>query len=252
MSGSVELGEALVRRLDALEAQTPGAFYSVSALRAFMSGENIELPIDLSMESFLKQLVEWDWLEAGGDGDAFEFMDCSFRITAKGQYRATASVDFAAQYQKMVDDAPMAPDSPTEIVDDKLAADHHFTIPNSSTGVPTGEKPTLAIVQHIGLEQKQPVDSQKWTGSQFVLIDRALIVQVNACATELQEAVYAMRFESNSESQNLKGLADALVAICSMAEPEVNLIERILANPKFKTYASLFAIVATIRGAIGF
>lgn len=94
-------------------------------------------------------------------------------------------------------------------------------------------------------------DSSNWTGKQFVLVDAKVIATVQKTARELHTTIYAMRFESNEESFNLKGLADALVAICEMAEPDVTIIDRILASPKFKAYASLLALVATIRGAIG-
>jgi hypothetical protein len=252
MSDSLNLGEALVRSLDRQEAEAPGNFYPVSALTNLMRDEHLELPNGLSMEAFLRQLVEWDWVEAGGDGNVSEFLDCSFRVTAKGQHRATASVDYAAQYRQMFDELPIAPDSPTETTTDTLAVEHQLTVPNFATGALEGQPTTLGTFQRIGLKQETLIDSKEWTGGQFVLIDPVVITQVKTRAVELREAVYAMRFESNSESQNLKGLVDALVAVCNMAEPEVTVIERILASPKFKTYAALFGIVAMIRGAIGF
>jgi hypothetical protein len=94
-------------------------------------------------------------------------------------------------------------------------------------------------------------DSTKWTGKQLKLVDTKVIADVRSAAEQVKVAFYAMRFESNSDSQNLKSLADALVAICSMAEPEVTIIDRILASPKFQAYAGLVTLVATIRGASG-
>ena len=95
------------------------------------------------------------------------------------------------------------------------------------------------------------VQSTRWTGTQFVLVDGGVLEQVRCKAQELHQVIHAMHFPSNSESQDVKGLADALIAICSMAEPEVTLLDRLLASPKFKAYASLLGIVALIRGAIG-
>jgi hypothetical protein len=95
------------------------------------------------------------------------------------------------------------------------------------------------------------VDSSAWTGKQFKLVDAKIIAEVKKSAEQLRDVVHATRFESNSDSQNLKCLADALVAVCSMAEPEVTIIERILASPKFQAYAGLATLIATIRGVLG-
>lgn len=96
------------------------------------------------------------------------------------------------------------------------------------------------------------VDSSSWTGAQFVLVDVSKLTEVRCLARQLQDAVDRIAFESNSASANVKGLVSALIAICEMAEPEVSVIQRILASPNFKAYASLVTIIATIRGAIGF
>lgn len=95
------------------------------------------------------------------------------------------------------------------------------------------------------------IDSSTWTGTQFVLTDAKVIKSVKDTAVELRNTIYSMHFPSNSETENLQKLADALVAICEMAEPEVSIIDRILASPKFKAYARLVVLVATIRGALG-
>jgi hypothetical protein len=94
-------------------------------------------------------------------------------------------------------------------------------------------------------------ESSKWTGTQHILVDAQVLSQVRENAKSLRSAVYSIRFESNSESADVKGLADALVHVCDMATPEVGIIDRILASPKFKTYAALMTIIATIRGALG-
>jgi hypothetical protein len=97
----------------------------------------------------------------------------------------------------------------------------------------------------------ESLDSASWTGKQFALVDAKVIVQVKAAAIELQAAVYSLNFRTDADRDDIRGLVDALVAITKMSEPEVNLIDRILASPKFKGYASLFGIIATIRGALG-
>jgi hypothetical protein len=117
---------------------------------------------------------------------------------------------------------------------------------------PLGSMPLASAPSTDDLKQATMVDSAAWTGAQLILVDAKIIAAVQAAANELHIAVHSMNFTSNKESQNLKGLVDALVSVCAMAEPEVTIIERILASPKFKAYAKLFAIVATIRGAIDF
>jgi hypothetical protein len=100
-------------------------------------------------------------------------------------------------------------------------------------------------------DQPDTHSSSKWTGSRLILVDSEVIARVKVMANELHQRVHSMRFESNSDSFDLKALADAFVSICEMAEPEITIMDRILASPKFKAYAGLFAFVATIRGAIG-
>jgi len=95
-------------------------------------------------------------------------------------------------------------------------------------------------------------DSKTWTGKRLVLVDAELISRIAGNAHQLRNAVHAIEFQSNSDSQDLKGLADALVAVCEMAEPELSIIDQITSHPKFKTYATLVVFVATIRSALGF
>ncbi len=103
----------------------------------------------------------------------------------------------------------------------------------------------------LASQKSSSVDTEDWTGPQFVLTDAKVIRQIRIQANELRTLVHSIHFESNSDSHDLKALADALVAVCSMAEPELSIIERILAHPKFKCTAALVAAVATIRGALG-
>lgn len=97
----------------------------------------------------------------------------------------------------------------------------------------------------------QPHESALWTGKQYILVDVKVIAEVRRAARQLHDAVHSMHFESNADSMDLKGLVDALISICEMAEPEVSIIDRILSSPKFKAYSTLIAIIATVRGAAG-
>lgn len=96
-----------------------------------------------------------------------------------------------------------------------------------------------------------PIDSTKWTGARYVLTDEKVLRDIRVQVSVLRDRVYAIRFESNTDSQDLKSLCDALVSVCEMAEPELGIIERILAHPKFRYSAALIAAVGTIRGALG-
>jgi hypothetical protein len=150
---------------------------------------------------------------------------------------------------------------------------HNLIASSASTGTPEATHPTLGVFQRVeptasttptfsrsgaGIDFAEPagpitqvIDSAAWTGTQFVLIDAYKIAEVRRAANELRDAVRLIHFESNSDSVNLHCLVEALVSICEMAEPEGTIVDRILASPKFKTYASLAGIIATIRGAFG-
>ncbi len=95
------------------------------------------------------------------------------------------------------------------------------------------------------------IDSTQWTGAQFTIVDTKVLREVRDGTQRLKLAVYGINFQNDAECADLKGLVDALEAVVQMAEPEIGIIQRILASPKFKTYSSLFGFVATIRGAIG-
>lgn len=94
-------------------------------------------------------------------------------------------------------------------------------------------------------------DSAMWTGPRLTLTDEKVVQRIKVLSSELRDRIYSTRFENNADSQDLKGLADALVGVCSMAEPELSIIARILSHPKFQISAALVGAVATIRGALG-
>lgn len=95
------------------------------------------------------------------------------------------------------------------------------------------------------------VDATSWTGKQLILTDEQVISDLRIKVSELRDKVHSMRIESNSDSQDLKGLVEALVSLSDMAAPDLGVIERILAHPKFKIYAALAGGIATIRGMLG-
>ena len=120
---------------------------------------------------------------------------------------------------------------------------------------PPLEGPELEVTPASSAPETQntalAIDSSFWTGPRMILTDQRVVREISALSKELRNRVYATRFESNVDSQDLKSLTDALVAICDMAEPELTVIARILSHPKFQLTASLVAAVATIRGALG-
>jgi hypothetical protein len=95
------------------------------------------------------------------------------------------------------------------------------------------------------------VSTDAWTGGRLVLTDERVLREVRSQANALRERIYETHFQSNSDSHDLKSLADALVSICNMAEPDLTILDRILRHPKFQITAALIAAVATIRGAVG-
>tara|TARA_B100000378_G_scaffold37238_1_gene28032 strand:+ start:800 stop:1456 length:657 start_codon:yes stop_codon:yes gene_type:complete len=103
----------------------------------------------------------------------------------------------------------------------------------------------------IPVDTPPKIDSEQWTGGKLVLTDARVIHEVRSQAVVLRDRIYETRFESNSDSHDLKSLADALVSISQMAEPDLKILDRILSHPKFKMTAMLVAAVATIRGAAG-
>jgi hypothetical protein len=98
---------------------------------------------------------------------------------------------------------------------------------------------------------EKAVDSTSWTGTRLVLTDEKKIIEINEMARELRDRVYSMHIPNNADSQDLKGLCDALVAVCEMAQPELSIIQQIVNHPKFQMSAALVAAIATLRGALG-
>ena len=138
----------------------------------------------------------------------------------------------------------------------KPAYDDLLVVEETSEARPPGISPSSAVHAHTATEptvtaHPATVDSRAWTGKRLVLTDEAVLRDLRAKAIELREKVHSIRFESNSDSNDVKGLCDALVAITEMAEPDLTIIERILMHPKFQASAVLMAAVATVRGALG-
>jgi hypothetical protein len=180
----------------------------------------------------LRQLVNDGLLESRQDERDYEAL---YRLTDDGVYAA-------AGFDPIVTEIP-ANAILTEKGEPLTTEDGDFIVMESQAGL-AGLPLEIPEVEKLH-------DSTLWTGKQLVLVDVTIIAEVKAAALKLHSAVHSMRFESNSDSMDLKGLVDALIAICDMAEPEVTIIDRILSNPKFKTYAALLAFVATVRGAAG-
>ena len=171
----------------------------------------------------------------------------SYRLTSEGMYEASG-------FNQLVVDSNIASEGPTQnfawteieppLEEVSKTAGVDFAQPAGPTSempdVRSGEQPHASIR-----------DSSLWTGTQWVLVDAKVIAKVKKSSALLRKTVYDLRIENNAEKANLVGLVDALVAICEMAEPEVSVIDRILASPKFKKYVALVAMIATIRGAIG-
>ena len=90
-----------------------------------------------------------------------------------------------------------------------------------------------------------------WTGPQSMLIDAKVWSTVKETALALQLKCRTTNFRSEEDQKDIQNMADALVSLCNMAEPDPTLIDIITAHPKFKAYAGLAVFVATIRGALG-
>jgi hypothetical protein len=94
-------------------------------------------------------------------------------------------------------------------------------------------------------------DSIDWTGSRLIHVDNEVLLKIKLTSKKLQAAAHRVNYKSEADRSDVTGLADALAALCEMAEPELTIIEAITAHPKFKMYAALMVFVATIRGALG-
>ena len=232
------------------ESERPGRYLNLSEIGSIIRSMQHPLPDDVTVVSFLEELSNRDWVET--DGNGADLSTHGFRITAKGQNRASASVDYADVLSKAVNALPAAENVERQGIPS-------FGFGSGAFGAGTFAGPTNSPpldMQNDGspipqLSGLPAIDSKRWTGTQFVLIDGELLQNVRSQVKELHRIVHLIHIESNSESQNIKGLVDALLAVSTMAEPEITILDRILASPKFKDYAVLFTIVATLRGAIG-
>ena len=142
-------------------------------------------------------------------------------------------------------------------VDHKKSGLHYRLTEQAYDQLPAGE----GLRRELSANEVEPrsdgsvmplsVDARSWTGRRLVLTDEAIIRDIRTKAEALRAKVYATTFTSNSDSQDLKRLCDALVSVSEMAEPDMSIIDRILRHPKFRHYEALFVAVATIRGALG-
>lgn len=95
------------------------------------------------------------------------------------------------------------------------------------------------------------VDSEKWTGPRRIVIDQKIIAQAKHQAKQLRKIVYEFDAGDNATVNDLRALVDVLISVLEMCEPELSILDRILASPKFRLTASIFAAAATVRGALG-
>ena len=252
MTLPASLADELIRSLDSAESERPGLFLHLGDIESVLRSLNHPIPDELSTIGILEELIRRDWIESDGAGASISTH--GFRITAKGQNRAAASQNPADQFSRAMEHSPLTSES---------ADDISGPISGSGFGVgafgmgtfagPTGLQPddVVQAVTSTSPSVTSGIHSKRWTGTQFVLVDGEILTQIRAEVKHLHHTIHAMHIENNADSQDLKGLADALLAVCTMAEPEVTLLDRILASPKFRTYSALFGIVAMIRGAIG-
>lgn len=119
-----------------------------------------------------------------------------------------------------------------------------------------GDYLTTENGEYLTVESEPPVSSPRvdpvaWTGTHLIYVDGGVLAQIRARSRELQALAHGVNYRSSEDQHDLQRLSDALVSLCDMAQPDVSIIVQILAHPKFKIYASLFAAAATIRGALG-
>lgn len=95
------------------------------------------------------------------------------------------------------------------------------------------------------------VDSSAWTGPPLVLMDAQKLREVRLLARSLQVRSREVNYISEADRLDIQNLADALVSVSGMIEPDLDLLHQIACHPKFKTYAAIAVCVATIRGALG-
>jgi hypothetical protein len=94
-------------------------------------------------------------------------------------------------------------------------------------------------------------DAEAWTGPRHVLSDAKKLRELRIYAQDLYLRVQTINFRTEADRIDIQRLAEALLALCQMVEPDLNLLEKLTAHPKFKAYASVAVCIATIRGALG-
>ncbi|GAA3797256.1 hypothetical protein GCM10022600_18750 [Qipengyuania pelagi] len=95
-------------------------------------------------------------------------------------------------------------------------------------------------------------DAEAWTGPRYVWSDARKLRELRAYVQDLHLKVQTINFRTEADRIDIQRLVEALVALCQMVEPDLNLLEKLTAHPKFKAYASVAVCIATIRGALGF
>jgi hypothetical protein len=231
VSELIEIEESFIRYLDKLEAESPGQFYPVATLVGAIATENIRLPDDLSYIQFLEKLQQWDWIESNGDG--FETENQSFRVTAKGQYRAVGSVDFAEQYTEFMRDLPMVPDAPVEYKS-KFAL-------NSID----------STLSHVDMQPVFPVNSQSWTGLQRdgVLGEEA-VISLKAALSTIDDAVLKSS-ASNQEIAQARAYVLAIHALADAPEPPADLIWELVSRAnQLAGIASFFISIIALYSSV--
>ncbi|MBN2128930.1 MAG: hypothetical protein JW741_05510 [Sedimentisphaerales bacterium] len=95
------------------------------------------------------------------------------------------------------------------------------------------------------------VSAEAWTGSRRIYVDSGVLAEIRKTSKQLQVASRNVNYLSEEDARDIRGLTDALVGLCEMAQPELGIIDQITAHPKFKIYAALVVFISTIRGALG-
>lgn len=224
MSSLVPIGEAFVRQLDRLEAETPGKFYPIGVLEGMMRSEEITLPDEISMIQFLELLQKWDWVESNGDG--FETENQFFRITAKGQYRSAASVNYVEQFEEAFNSLP---DLPIEHKAEK------GTFGNGAYGAgPFGSSTSLN-------SDMGSFDSESWTGiPKTGVLSEAATTRLKAALANVDDAVSHSQ-ASNEEKAQARAYVIAIQALADAPEPPADLIwEMITRANQLSGIASFF------------
>jgi hypothetical protein len=234
VSELVETGEMFIRHLDKLETKNPGKFYDVPTLVGAVIAANIELPEDVSFPHFLEQLQHWDWIESNGDG--FNTENQSFRVTAKGQYRAAASIDYAAHYKQVVgalQDMPMEYKSEAGTFGSGAYGDGSY-----------GSKPTHD-------ETGVYISSHNWTGLPKVgVLGEAAVTTLKGALSTVDDAVLRSN-ATNQEKAQARAYVMAIHALADAPEPPADLIwEMVSRADQLSGIASLFVSLVALYVAV--